>query len=96
MTTLVALECKARSDSVDTLIGFMQKHLPDTRNFEGCQDITAYLGEDGLSVIMVEHWDTKAHYEKYLAWRQETGVFADLGAMLDGEPSIRFFEPIDA
>ena len=96
MSTLVTLEGIAKSESVQELKDFLKRHLPDTRSYDGCQDITPYLNEDGRTIVMVEHWDSKEHYQKYLAWREETGVLADLGAMLDGEPTIRFFDPIDA
>ncbi len=96
MGTLVILEAIAKAESVRELEDFLQRHIPDTRNYHGCQDITAYLNEDGRTIVMVEHWDSKEHYQKYLAWRDETGVFADLGAMLDREPTIRFFDAIDA
>ena len=49
-------------------------------------------------------WDGKkinthgysAHYEKYLAWREETGILQQLSAALEGPPSIRFFDLVDA
>ena len=96
MSTLVILEAIAKAESVRELENFLQRHIPDTRNYDGCHDITAYLNEDGRTIVMVEHWDSKEHYQKYLAWREETGVLADLGVMLDGEPTIRFFDAIDA
>ncbi len=96
MGTLVILEAIAKAESVRELKDFLQRHIPDTRNYDGCQDITAYLNEDGKTIVMAEHWNSKEHYQKYLAWREETGVLAELGAMLDGEPTIRFFDAIDA
>ena len=41
-------------------------------------------------------WDSVEHYEKYLAWRTETGVLAELSALLEGDPNIRYFEAVDA
>ncbi len=96
MGTLVIFEAIAKAESVRELEDFVQRHLPDTRSYDGCQDITGYLNEDGRTIVMVEHWNSKEDYQKYLAWREETGVLADLGAMLDGEPTIRFFDAIDA
>ena len=46
-------------------------------------------------MIQVQRWDSKEHYQKYLAWRVETGVLGELEPLLAGEPSIRFFDPID-
>ncbi len=96
MSTLVTLEGIAKAESVRELEDFLKRILPDTRSYDGCQDITFYLNEDGRTFVAVEHWDSKEHYQRYLAWRDETGVLAALGAMLNGEPTIRFFDPIDA
>ena len=96
MTTLVTLECTVRADCMDKLIAFMQQVMPDTRNYDGCQSINPYLNEDNRTILMVEYWDSKAHYEKYLAWRQETGTLDELAEMIEGPPTIRFFEPVDA
>ncbi|MDH3316110.1 MAG: antibiotic biosynthesis monooxygenase [Gammaproteobacteria bacterium] len=96
MGTLVILEGIAKAESVRELEDFLQRVFPDTRNYDGCQDITAYLNEDGKTIVMVEHWNSKEHYQKYLAWRKQTGVFANLSAMLHHEPTIRFFDAIDA
>ena len=46
--------------------------------------------------MFYERWDSRQHYEKYLAWRTETGAVNQLGAMLAAPPSIRYFERIDA
>ncbi len=96
MGTLVILEAIAKTESVRELEDFLKRHLPDTRSYDGCQEITSYLNEDGKNVVIVDQWDSKEDYQKYLAWREETGVIADLGAMLDREPTIRFFDAIDA
>ena len=96
MPTLVILEVKAKSDSLGQVKEFLAKRLPETRAFEGCQSLTSYLNEDGRTIVIVELWDSKPHYEKYLAWREETGVLAEFGALLEGEPSFRFFEPFDS
>jgi quinol monooxygenase YgiN len=46
--------------------------------------------------ILVEYWDSRVHYEKYAAWRTETGVMDKIGTMLAGPPNIRYFERINA
>jgi quinol monooxygenase YgiN len=80
---------------VSVLVILEVKAKPNSREYDGCQNITTHLSDDGVSVVLVEHWDSKEHYDKYLAWREETGVMDVLGAMLEGQPSIRFFTTID-
>jgi len=95
MRTLVLLEVTAKAESVDDVIKFFRTHLPDTRSYDGCRDITVYVNDDGRSIVQVQHWDSEGHYQKYLAWRAETGVLSELESMLDGDPSIRFFHSTD-
>ncbi len=96
MPTLVILEVKAKSDSLGQVKEFLAKRLPETRAFDGCQSLTPYLNEDGQTIVIVELWDSKPHYDKYLAWREETGVVAEFEALIEDEISPRFFEQIDA
>ena len=95
MSTLVLLEVTAKPECVDAVKEFFRKHLPDTRKYDGCQDVSGYEHEDGGTIIQVQRWDSKEHYQKYLAQRVESGVLAELESLLDGNPSIRFFDPID-
>ena len=97
MSVLVLLEAKVKSGNVSNVKSYLAEILPDTRAYDGCQGIDVYFNtEDTGSMVGVEHWDSRAHYEKYMAWRTETGVMDKIGAMLTGPPSIRYFERIDA
>lgn len=97
MPIMVLLEGKAKAETVNHLKAALPKIFPDTRRYEGCRGITAYFNaDDGRTVVFVEYWDTKAHHERYLAWRMEKGVIAELVGMLEGPPSIRYFEQVDA
>ncbi|MBI2802335.1 MAG: antibiotic biosynthesis monooxygenase [Gammaproteobacteria bacterium] len=92
MTCQVILDIRVKKDSVEDLRAWMRKILPDTRAFDGC--ISIYLvqnQDDPTAFAVIEQWESRAQYEKYLAWRTETGDVTDLVAMLDGEPSFRFF-----
>jgi len=47
-------------------------------------------------MVLIESWDSREHYEKYFAWRQESGALAALGEMLAGPPNLRYFDEVDA
>jgi len=97
MPVMVLLEGKAKADAVGRLKKALPTLFPDTRKYDGCRGITAYMNaDDGKTVVFLEDWETKAQYERYLAWRTETGVIADLVSMLEAPPSIRYFEQVDA
>ncbi len=96
MSILVQLEANAKPECVSKMSGALAGLFPETRAYDGCIDITAYLNEDGHTFIFVEHWETKEQYGKYLAWREETGVLATLGSFLQEPPTIRYFEAVEA
>lgn len=97
MSVTVLLEAPVRPEEVANMKAFMASVLPETRAYDGCQDINVYFSTDEPGqMVGIEHWDSRQHHEKYLAWRTETGVMGKIGAMLAGPPSIRYFERADA
>ena len=97
MACTVVLEIQLKPDMIDTAKGAFKELLPDTRAYDGCQGLDVVENQDQAgNLVIVETWDTRAKYETYLAWRAETGVLDQLGAMCNGEPSIRYFDPVDA
>ena len=92
MTCQVILEIKVKPECVEPARAWFKSVLPDTRAFDGF--VTLHMGQnqdDPTELMIVEQWDTRAAYEKYLAWRGERGDMNALGAMLAGEPRFRFF-----
>ena len=97
MSTVVLLEIQVNPEAVDEMKAFLKRILPDTRAYDGCQGLDLYGNiDDTGNLVVYERWASRQHYEKYLAWRGETGVADQLGAMLAGPPSIRYFERVDA
>ena len=89
MTCQVILEIKVKPESVDAARAWFRSVLPDTRAYAGF--VTLHITQnqdDPTDLMIVEQWDTRAAYEKYLAWRGERGDMNALGAMLAGEPKI--------
>jgi quinol monooxygenase YgiN len=97
MSVMVLLEAPVKAEEVPSMRSYMAEVLPGSRTYEGCRGMDAYFNtEDGNKMVLVEHWDSRAHHEKYLRWRTETGVMAKIGGMLAGPPSIRYFEKAGA
>lgn len=97
MSVKVVLEFQAAADQVDAVKKFLRAVLPDTRAYEGFESLTVHQNDDDPTKFLVwEQWATRPHYETYLAWRQESGALGELANMLDGEPSIRFFNHVGA
>lgn len=71
--------------------------FPETVAYDGCEGIELYFNTDDKDkMVMVEHWASRSHQEKYVAWRTETGVMDKIGSMLAGPPSLRYFEKAGA
>jgi quinol monooxygenase YgiN len=93
MSCQVILEFRAAPGRVADVQQWLKGVLPDTRAFDGCQTLYCIQNqEDPEVVLIVEQWDSRQHYERYLAWRAERGDMEVFGAMMAGPPNIRFFD----
>ncbi len=96
MSVTVLLEVQATPETIEELKTTLVVILPDTRAYEGCEGVKVVENQDdSLNLILQEKWQSRPHYEKYLAWRDETGALAALGAMLSQPPSIRYYDDLD-
>ena len=97
MSVTVLLEATVKPEEISNMKSYLAKVLPESRTYDGCQGFDLYFNtEKKGDMVLVEHWDSRAHHEKYLGWRTETGVMDKLGGMLAGPPSIRYFDRADA
>ncbi len=93
MAVMVLVEAQAKPDRLAELQELMRDGLGDTRGYDGCTRLTTYINQDDdCNMVLVEAWESREQYEKYLAWRQETGFLDKLTEMLASEPSIRFYD----
>ena len=70
MSCTVLLELKVKPGTGDEVLATMKSILPDTRSYDGNIGINVIRNLDDQDVlVLVEEWESKAHYEKYLAWR---------------------------
>lgn len=96
MSVLVLLEAPVKAEEISNMKSFLAEVIPETRDYDGCRSMDLYFDtEDDGKLVLVENWDSRAHHEKYLGWRTDTGVMGKIGAMLAGPPSIRYFERAD-
>lgn len=97
MPVTVMLEVKAKKGTGNDLVKTFASLLPDTRAYDGCISLDFYQNQDDPDTLIAhEQWESKEHYQKYLGWREETGVLGQLLAAIDGDPSIRYFDLTDA
>jgi quinol monooxygenase YgiN len=97
MGIVATLRLPVQPDKVEQLKSFLKADLPDTRQFEGCQAVSVYQDEDvPASIVVWGTWDSRNHFEKYLAWRTARGDQQALGAMLAAPPAVSYLDPVDA
>ena len=96
MSILVLLEGQVQPNKIVEMKSYMKKELPDTRSYDGCQGVDVHFNlDDPENMVVMEQWESRGHYDKYLQWRTETGVLAKNVTMLTGPPNIRYFERAD-
>ena len=96
MSVRITLELEAKPDSVDQLMTFMKEILPDTLSFPGCEGLEFCRNQDTPeNMLFIESWATRGDYEKYLAWRSETGVLGSLGEWLAAPPNARYYDLVE-
>ena len=97
MPVIVVLELKAKPGTGDNVVPFFKQILPDTRSYDGCISVEFIQNQDDPdTLIAYERWETREHYEKYFEWRTQSGTLAPLAPLLEGPPSIRYFNITDA
>lgn len=93
MSVLAILNFKLKPENVDDLKNWFKNELQHTRAFDGCNELTVHRNQDDPNnLVIVESWESRSHYEKYLAWRVERGDVEVLTAWLAEEPTFSYFD----
>ena len=93
MSVTVLIDLTAKPGSIEDLKKLFAEILPDTRSYDGCEGLEVKINsDDPNNLLLVERWQSRQHYEKYFAWRQETGLIDRLGPLLGAPPSVRTME----
>lgn len=97
MSVLVIVELTTKPDKAKEFVPLVAALLPDTRGFDGCEACNVYLDQDDPTRFsFVETFTSRAHYERYFAWRSERGDLDTLGSLLAGPPTVRFLDDTGA
>lgn len=95
MTCQVIFEMTVKDGRFDELRQWFIDKLPATRAFEGNVSVEVVRDQnEPARVVFMEKWNTRENFEAYLAWREETGVVAELLDVIEGEIDFRFHDPI--
>ena len=93
----VIVEIRAKEGTGNNLISTFKKVRPFTRESDGIISIELIQNQDDPdALIFIERWETRDHYEKYLAERTEAGALETLAELIEGELNIRYFDQTGA
>jgi quinol monooxygenase YgiN len=74
----------------------LQETFASTLNYEGCKGYEVYENLDASgNVILLTHWSSPEQYDRYLAWRKETGILDRFGQTFASPPNIRYFNRLN-
>jgi quinol monooxygenase YgiN len=96
MSIVVLLEFRVTAEAVEETKKFFSKILPDTRVYPGCDGLDVYSSADDPTIFVFhERWHSKEQYQKYSAWRTETGSMDEFAKKLVGPPVVRYLDRLD-
>ena len=96
MTTKATFDFRVKPGRAAVAEKMLADALPDTRAFSGCISVEVMRDSDEPDRwFLMEEWESHAHHQAYAGWRAETGWVECFAANLDGEPALRYFDPID-
>ena len=91
MSTMVTVEWPTKSGTLPDFLDVLKQLLPDTRTYEGCENVQTFVEESTGSVLLIEFWATEELQQEYLEWRMETGMMDVVGGYLKSPPVVRTF-----
>ncbi|MAQ12842.1 MAG: antibiotic biosynthesis monooxygenase, partial [Chloroflexi bacterium] len=72
MPVTVTLAFSVIPERAEAFKALLRELLPDTRAYEGCLKVNVYEEQENPGrIYLVEDWESKAHQQRYQAWRDE-------------------------
>lgn len=94
MTVVVTADFFFKPALIDDALTLLAEVLPDTRGFEGCEQLETVVDlDDPGHVMMVERWTSREAHVAYFAWRVDSGSASGLVEMMAAPAVFRYFEP---
>lgn len=83
MSINMTLKLTAKPGRVNLLNDWIDKTFPETRSFDGCEQLNLFRVVDKMDTLMIiERWRSQEDYEKYFNWRKENGTLYELFDLL--------------
>ena len=96
MSVIVLVNLDVKEESRDELKKYFKEILPDTRSFEGCQEVQLYENKESPTKMVIHaKWTSEEAQKKYMSWRMETGALDKIIPMLSEPPNLEFYNIVD-
>jgi len=93
MKILVQLSLSAEAQQGEALLKFLDEILVGTRSYDGCLGVEVLTDVTSDQVLLLEWWDQKESFDRYMTWRVERGDFQTLQSFLIKPPGMKFLTP---
>ena len=94
MVCLIAVDIVGKEDAGKQMLEGFKEMLPDTRARDGFISIEVNIDQDKPDRIFAyEHWENRASYEAYIAWREERDDMDAIKEAVAEPPKFSFFDP---
>lgn len=96
MSISVLVEFEVNPAVREEFIAYLKDLLLETRNYEGCLGVS-FHADQGRPNHLIDflRWESMEHFERYTAWRQETGVSDRLMSYLSAAPIRHLYDEIE-
>ncbi len=94
MVCLIAVDILCKEYTGKQMLEGFKEILPDTRARDGFISIEVNIDQAKPDRIFAyEHWENRASYETYIAWREERGDMDAIKEAVAEPPKFSFFAP---
>lgn len=95
MAVTVVLELHVKPDVVDDVISGLKADLPDTRAYDGNVKVDVVRNQDDPGhITLIERWNRRGDQERYIAWREETGVLERTAQLLVSPLKVTYYDEL--
>ena len=92
MAAHIVLDIQTDPARLEEMRAFLHDRMPEALAFDGCLGVELVEStEKPGNLLFFEKWESREHYEKYYAFREQSGVLERFVEMLTEEPIFRFF-----
>ena len=89
----VTIHFTAKSGKSEVLTHWLTQALTEARNAPGCRYAQVYVIADNPNqVVLFKGWDSRNAQDKYLKLEQSSGRLSQLLALVEGEPTVEYWE----